>query len=390
MGTSSRATPRCSTPSWRSQVPDDFRFCFKFPRTITHDKLLTGASAEVNEVFGRIAPLGETIGTLFLQLPPRFGVAQLPLLSSFLIGEGKRPFFFMPTPASCRPGRGPRGSSGCSRRGCYPVLVRFMLLVFVAACTRTVAPPPTKLAPPPAPPVAAQPADQDAPSWIGVRFDRKTTRVIQVVPDGPADKAGVKIGDQVISIDGRAMFIDIEAVQTIRGHAPAATPFVMRRDGKDLLLTIHIARMPDVDELSKQTLVGKPAPAFAAQPIAGSYSPVLADLKGHVIVVDFWATWCGPCAVTIPFLNEWQTKYGPRGLRIVGLTAEDEPTVKEFLAANPLSYAVARDVDDRIGQAYLRFAVPMLVVIDKGGVVRHVQVGTDGFESVEAELTKLL
>ena len=292
--------------------------------------------------------------------------------------------------ASCHPGRGARGSSGCSDSGCYPVHVRLLVLVLAAACTRAVAPPPPKPAPPPAPPVEAKPADPDAPSWIGVRFDRKTTRVIQVVPGGPAENAGVKIGDQVTSIDGHAVFMDLEAVQIIRGHTPAATSFVVRRDGKDVAITIHIAQMPDVDELSKQTLVGKAAPDFAALPIAGAYSPVLKDLKGHVVVVDFWATWCGPCAVTIPYLDQWQTQYGPRGLRIVGLTAEDEPTVKEFLAANPLSYAIARDVDDQIGQAYLRFAVPMLVVIDKGGVVRHVQVGTDGFESVEAAFAKLL
>jgi uncharacterized protein YecE (DUF72 family) len=79
------ALPSADTVArWRAQVPAEFRFCFKFPRTITHDKLLTGASAEVAEFFDRIAPLGETIGTLFLQLPPRFGVAQLPLLRAFL------------------------------------------------------------------------------------------------------------------------------------------------------------------------------------------------------------------------------------------------------------------------------------------------------------------
>jgi uncharacterized protein YecE (DUF72 family) len=69
---------------WRDQVPATFRFCFKFPRTITHDKLLVDARPEIDEFLARIAPLGETIGTLFLQLPPRFGIAQLPHLAELL------------------------------------------------------------------------------------------------------------------------------------------------------------------------------------------------------------------------------------------------------------------------------------------------------------------
>jgi uncharacterized protein YecE (DUF72 family) len=57
---------------WRSQVPPHFRFCFKFPRTVTHDRLLVDCAAEVNDFVARIAPLAELLGTLFLQLPPRF------------------------------------------------------------------------------------------------------------------------------------------------------------------------------------------------------------------------------------------------------------------------------------------------------------------------------
>lgn len=69
---------------WRDQVPAGFRFCFKFPRAITHDKLLVDCAAEVATFLDRVAPLGDKLGTLFLQLPPRFEGAQLPRLRAFL------------------------------------------------------------------------------------------------------------------------------------------------------------------------------------------------------------------------------------------------------------------------------------------------------------------
>jgi uncharacterized protein YecE (DUF72 family) len=69
---------------WRDQVGPSFRFCFKFPRAITHDRLLQDCAAEVAGFIGRVSPLGERLGTLFLQLPPRFGPGQLPILRAFL------------------------------------------------------------------------------------------------------------------------------------------------------------------------------------------------------------------------------------------------------------------------------------------------------------------
>jgi len=71
---------------WRDQVPDDFRFCFKFPREVSHDKLLIDAGAEVASFLDRVSRLGDRLGTLFLQLPPRFDGALLPRLRAFLDG----------------------------------------------------------------------------------------------------------------------------------------------------------------------------------------------------------------------------------------------------------------------------------------------------------------
>ena len=71
---------------WRDQVPGEFRFCFKFPREVSHDKLLLDAGAEVATFIDRVAPLGDRLGTLMLQLPPRFDGALLPRLGAFLAG----------------------------------------------------------------------------------------------------------------------------------------------------------------------------------------------------------------------------------------------------------------------------------------------------------------
>jgi uncharacterized protein YecE (DUF72 family) len=69
---------------WREQVPDSFRFCFKFPREVTHDKLLVDCAGEVARFLDRIAPLGALLGTLMLQLPPRFDGSMVARLAAFL------------------------------------------------------------------------------------------------------------------------------------------------------------------------------------------------------------------------------------------------------------------------------------------------------------------
>jgi uncharacterized protein YecE (DUF72 family) len=77
---------RDTVERWRDQVPDDFRFCFKFPREVSHDKLLIDCGDEVATFLDRIAPLGGKLGTIMLQLPPRFDPPLLPRLHAFLAG----------------------------------------------------------------------------------------------------------------------------------------------------------------------------------------------------------------------------------------------------------------------------------------------------------------
>lgn len=71
---------------WSHESPDGFRFCFKFPRTLTHDAMLEGVHAETHAFLERIAPLRDKLGPLMIQLPPNFGARELPRLEAFLTG----------------------------------------------------------------------------------------------------------------------------------------------------------------------------------------------------------------------------------------------------------------------------------------------------------------
>ncbi|HEY4301687.1 MAG TPA: TlpA disulfide reductase family protein [Candidatus Didemnitutus sp.] len=117
-------------------------------------------------------------------------------------------------------------------------------------------------------------------------------------------------------------------------------------------------------------------PAWTVTDLAGK--PVGAEtLRGKVVVVDFWATWCGPCLEEMPGYVDLQKKYGPAGLVIVGLSVDEggAAPVREFAAKNGITYRLAMADEKLVAQFGSMEGFPTTFLIDRQGRVRHRKIG---------------
>ncbi len=132
---------------------------------------------------------------------------------------------------------------------------------------------------------------------------------------------------------------------------------------------------------------GTPAPAFTTQTVAGK--PLsLRSLRGKVVLLDFWATWCGPCQMATPTLQSLHKQFGGQGLRVVGLSVDDPrsvPVVKPFMKHFGITYLVSASpqANGRAQYAYNVHGIPSQFLIDKKGIVRWSQSGYSETEGQE-------
>jgi len=136
----------------------------------------------------------------------------------------------------------------------------------------------------------------------------------------------------------------------------------------------------------------EPAPNVTIRTLDGKPF-ALASLKGQVVVLDFWASWCAPCRKSFPFLDALQTKHAADGLRVVGLTLEDDDdAVSGFVESIPVSFTIARDPSEKAGEAFSVVAMPTTVLIDRSGNVAARFEGGDEsvHRKIEAAVTTLL
>jgi thiol-disulfide isomerase/thioredoxin len=122
-------------------------------------------------------------------------------------------------------------------------------------------------------------------------------------------------------------------------------------------------------------LVGQPAPAFQLDTLDGATFR-LADHKGRVVVLDFWATWCGPCLQSLPLVDGVVREFAGRGVELLAVNIEEQPgPVKSMLERHKLKMPVAIDRDSAVAGKYAVTAIPQTVVIDRDGKLVRLFVG---------------
>jgi peroxiredoxin len=118
-----------------------------------------------------------------------------------------------------------------------------------------------------------------------------------------------------------------------------------------------------------------PAPAFTLNALSGQQG-ALSQYKGQVVMVNFWATWCGPCQQEMPLLDQMYKKYKPAGFTLIGVNVDKEsPAVKELLARKPVSFPVLLDPANQVSKAYHVDEMPSSVIIDRKGEIRYIHRG---------------
>jgi len=141
----------------------------------------------------------------------------------------------------------------------------------------------------------------------------------------------------------------------------------------------------------EHALVGKSAPLFNTSLLDGSPFDLGQHLGKDVVVLDFWATWCGPCVASMPTLSEVTNGFRDRGVRLFAVNcAEQAEDVKDFVEQSGLELAVVMDPQGQISKAYGANAIPQTVLIDRQGKVRYVHVGSENLREWLTEKLNIL
>lgn len=138
---------------------------------------------------------------------------------------------------------------------------------------------------------------------------------------------------------------------------------------------------------------GAAAPGFSLMPFAGAQAVRLSDYRGKVVLVDFWASWCGPCRQSLPLYNGLKADYAAADFAILAVNLDEAASdATNFLREHPVSYMALQDPQGDVAQAFGLKGMPSSYVIDRDGIVRYRHIGFEprDIDALKHEIATLI
>ena len=222
------------------------------------------------------------------------------------------------------------------------------------------------------------PVLKQAKPWLGIAIEENPKGVFikQAIDDTPAAQAGLTKGDIITHIDETAIATPEKLIQFVQMKGVGAEVVVKYlRDNKPQQKKITLVGRPDELNLLKQKVLDKPAPNFELAVIGPpKTSGKLADYRGKVVILEFWATWCPACNATHKYLNKLLEMHGDK-VAVLTISNEETEELQKFYDTKKPKFAVLQDKDGITRDHWAFSAIPTMAVIDQKGVVRNVVIG---------------
>ncbi len=138
--------------------------------------------------------------------------------------------------------------------------------------------------------------------------------------------------------------------------------------------------------------ISGPAPNFTLKSRSGE-NLKLSEYRGEVVMINFWASWCGPCRQEMPLLEQLYTRYSPLGFTILGINVEEDSKLAEKLLEEiPVNFPILFDTENDVSEKYNVVAMPSTIMVDRDGNMRYLHLGyMPGYEvDYEKQIKELI
>ncbi|MBP5247843.1 MAG: redoxin domain-containing protein [Fibrobacter sp.] len=226
-----------------------------------------------------------------------------------------------------------------------------------------------------------------ASPWLGLAFKQEPYKnqialnVAGVHPSSGALKANIQNGDLIVQINGKKI-TDMGVVKSELSTAKVGQKVLLEivRNGKTQKVHVEMTERPDDISSLTGSSIGSKAVAFQKNFYRNGEKR---KQKPKVTLLDFWATWCGPCRQTLPIVGRLYEKLSSRGFEVIGVSTEQLSVLEQFYKEHPSPYPLYRDATGEMNRHYGISAIPTLMLLDENGYIQKIWPGVPSEKALE-------